>query len=78
MAGLRVIENAQEIERKSVIETLEAALAEAIAGKIRGVAIAVLRPDMAMNATWSDSDAAAPLVGAVALLQKRIVSSLDD
>lgn len=75
---LRVIESAQEIEKKSVIETLEAALEEAKAGKIRGVAIAVVRPDMALNTSWSDSDAAAPLVGAVALLQKRIVQSLDD
>ena len=75
---LRVIENAQEIEKRSVIETLEAALDEAKEGKIRGVAIAVVRPDMALNTSWSDSDAAAPLIGAVALLQKRIVQSLDD
>ena len=75
---LRVIENAQEIEKRSVIETLEAALDEAKEGKIRGVAIAVVRPDMALNTSWADSDAAAPVIGAVALLQKRIVQSLDD
>ncbi len=74
---LHVIETAQDLDRKSVIETLEAALAEAKEGLVRGVALAMVRPDLALNTSWSDSNAAAPLVGAVALLQKRIVESLD-
>ncbi|MDB5620519.1 hypothetical protein [Tardiphaga sp.] len=77
MSKLHVIETAQDLDRKSVIETLEAALAEAREGLIRGVALAVVRPDLALNTSWSDSNAAAPLVGAVAVLQKRIVESLD-
>jgi hypothetical protein len=75
---LHVIETGQDLDRKSVVETLEAALDEAKRGLIRGVALAVVRPDLALNTSWSDSNSAAPLVGAVALLQKRIIESMDD
>jgi len=77
MGTVRVLETEQDLDRKSVVETLEFALAEAKDGLIRGVALAVVRPDLALNTSWSDSNSAAPLVGAVALLQKRIVESLD-
>lgn len=78
MANLHILETEQDLDRKSVIEVLEAALQDAKDGNVRGVALAVVRPDLALNTSWSDSSAAAPLIGAVALLQKRIIESLDD
>jgi hypothetical protein len=78
MNNVRVINTTVEQDRASVIETLEDALEDAKAGNIRSVAIAVVRPDLALNACWSDSDSAAPLIGAVALLQKRLIEALDD
>lgn len=77
-AEIRVLENRATLDNRSVVETLEAALEQAKAGDIRSVALAVVRPTGACNTAWSDCNAAAaPLVGAVALLQKRLVNTFD-
>lgn len=77
-AELKVFESRALLDNRSVIETLETALEQARAGDIRSIAIAVVRPSGSCNAAWSDcNDVAAPLVGAVALLQKRLINQFD-
>lgn len=56
----------------SVVQRLEELLTEAREGKITAVAIAALRTDRAISATWSETDDFAGLLGAVARLEYRL------
>lgn len=62
---------------KSAVETLEVALAQARAGEIASIAIAVVRPNGAVNTAFSATTEAARLMGAVALLQRRVIENVE-
>lgn len=62
---------------ESVIEVMEKLMEEAKAGKIVAIAAAVIRPDGCMNSTFSQSDNAALLLGAIQLLSFRVLESLE-
>lgn len=64
-------------DRDKVIRVLEDALREARAGDIVNVALAVVRPDLALNTSWSPSSSIAPMLAAVSLLKHRILTKLD-
>jgi hypothetical protein len=62
---------------ESVIEVLDALMNDAKEGKIVAIAAAVIRPDGCMNCTYSQTDNAAYLLGAIQLLSSRILKSLE-
>jgi hypothetical protein len=62
----------------SVVETLEEVLAEARAGDITAVAIAIVRPNGAINSTTSETDDVGTLLGAITLMQGRVTRECDD
>jgi hypothetical protein len=62
---------------ESVIEVLDALMASAKEGKIVAIGAAVIRPDGCMNSTFSQSDNAAQLLGAIQLLSYRVLESLE-
>lgn len=62
--------------RASVLRTLAEVIADAEAGNIVGVAIAVVRPNMAINVAISECDNAGAMLGSVALLQSRVLANL--
>ena len=63
---------------QSIIEVLEAVLQEAREGCVAEVAIALVRPNGAANTSWSETDNAAALVGAITLCANRLSRRLDD
>jgi hypothetical protein len=63
--------------QRSVIDTLETALAEAREGKVAAVALALVRPSGAINTSRSECDDVGRLLGAMALSQARMCSSID-
>ena len=68
----------RDIVHQSVIETLEAALIEAREGEIIGIALGVVRPDLSINTSWSQTDGIGPLLGASSLLHHRLLMALED
>lgn len=65
-------------EKKSAIETLEAVLEQAREGRVAGVAIAVVRPNDACNSSHSETNHAPALLGAVTLLNYRLLRYIED
>lgn len=78
MAELRVLETRTEEVRKDVVATIREVLAEAEAGKIKAVAIAVVNSDGSTASSWSQSDVFAALAGAITRLQHRLQVRADD
>lgn len=79
MGDLHVLQSRLQRDNMSVIERVEEALEQAKAGEIRSIALAVVRPDFALNTAWSDcNDATGPLIAATVLLQKRLVEKFDE
>lgn len=66
----------REACRASVIQTLEAALADAREGRIIAVSISIVRPDGAANCSRSQTDDVARLLGAITLAQGRLLANL--
>lgn len=77
-ADLVVLQTERAACLLSVIETLEAALAEAKAGNIVAVALSVVRPSGAINTSRSQTDDVARLLGAVGLTHARLVKAIDE
>lgn len=77
---LKVIQPGQDRQEciASVIETLEHVLAQARAGKVVAVGVALVRPNMAINHCRSLTDSLGTLLGAMALLQGRALDDLED
>jgi hypothetical protein len=63
-------------DQESVVFILEDLLEEARAGKIQAVGVAIIRPDLSMHSSWSESHAAV-LLGGISVLQHRVIESLD-
>ena len=61
---------------EAAISLLETALTEAKNGDIVAVAIAVVRPTGHTNCAFTDFDNAGMLLGAVALLQSRLIVNI--
>jgi nicotinamidase-related amidase len=80
MAEIHKFETAEQIDRKSVVETLEEVLADARAGNIEAVVVSVVRPKgHATNCTWSTSSAAASaMVGAASFTLHRLMRDLTE
>lgn len=70
MPDLHVIE--AEPEANDIAEKLRAALADAEAGRLSSIAIAVVYRDGATGNSWSKMPSIGTLVGSVALLQARL------
>jgi hypothetical protein len=62
---------------ESVMGVLDELMKEAKEGRLAAIAVAVIRPDGCMNSTFSNSDKAAMLLGAVQLLSSRLLASLE-
>lgn len=77
-ANLVLLETERAACCNSVIETLEEALAEARAGQIIAVGIAVVRPNGSINSSRSQTDNVAPLLGAMVLAQTRFTKAIED
>lgn len=60
-----------------VIEALEETLAEARAGKVSAVAIAILYRDAMTSARWSRTMFVSALLGAIARLNHRLNAEID-
>jgi hypothetical protein len=63
-------------DRESVVRTLEKMLHQAREGDVQAVAIAWVGATGGINAAWSESNAAS-MLGAVSLLQYRLLNTLD-
>lgn len=77
MTELRVLDTEREQCIRNSIETLESALEEARAGRVVAVAIAVLRPKGEINVGHSDTADVGRLLGAISLLQWRLLNNLE-
>lgn len=76
MAEILSLITERDVCRSSVIETIEKALQQAKDGEILAVGLAVVRPDHAVCTSWSQTDVVGTLLGAVTLLQKKMVDQL--
>lgn len=76
MAEIVALKTERAAFREEVVSLLEQALAEARAGDVAAVAIAVVRPDGHVNCGFTDFDTAGPLLGSVALLQARLIANV--
>lgn len=77
MADIRVLPPSRPHLARNSEEILEETLQEVRDGDIAQVAIALVRPDGSLDAYWVETDEAAKLLGAVALLQYRLVAEVD-
>jgi hypothetical protein len=59
---------------ENVVETLRHALAQAEAGQIKAVAVVGIMPDMSVMTAASSNDCLPSLVGALAILQHRLLN----
>lgn len=75
MPLVEVLGTSADRDRASVIETLEAILADARAGNISAIALAYLRPDGSANNCWSDTHTSMTLIGAITILQYSIAGA---
>lgn len=78
IAEVTSLKTAKTRAQEDALRVLEIALADAQAGEIEAVAIAVVRPDGAANACWSTAENTITLLGSVDLLRGRIVKGLLD
>ena len=61
-----------KLVENDIVERLEHFLQRAKAGELKGMALAYVTTDDAIGTSWSRSEAAGTLMGAVALLQHRL------
>ena len=75
-AKIHALQTTAVTDRESVVHTLEKMLQHAREGHVQAVAVAWVGPTGRVNAAWSDSNAASTL-GAVSLLQYRLLNTLE-
>jgi hypothetical protein len=73
--SITLLKTAADHCNESVIERLNHVLERAKAGEVVAVGIAYVLHSGAISTTWSSSEPAAPLLGAIALLQHEFISS---
>ncbi len=71
------LKTVRQINNSSVIEVLKHTLKEARAGKITAVTVAMVRPDGAANAYFSNTDQASAMLGALTVAQGRFFNALE-
>jgi hypothetical protein len=76
MTALRVIE--AEPVGGDIVDKLQTALNEALAGRLSSVAIAVVYRDGATGSSWSEAPSLGLLLGSATLLQARIAKLVTD
>jgi hypothetical protein len=74
MSHVLTIVSRPEQVRRDVVSVLEEFLADAKAGRLAGIAIAGIKPDLQAITHWSDCEHAAAMIGAVAILQHRLAA----
>lgn len=67
-----------KLVRESAVKTLKEALDEAKRGEIVAVAIAVVRPNNAVNTSRSETDDIGRLLGAIDLLHYRTLKATEE
>ncbi len=77
MAELRVLETKPQRAQQSVIDMLDEVRAEADAGKVHSIAIAIVLPDGSVNTSRSAADNAPALLGALALAHSRLLKEME-
>ena len=65
-----------ERDQESAINTLKAILDQAVEGRVSGVGIAIVRPHGGIDTTFSGTQQGPALVGAITLLQHRILKNI--
>lgn len=79
VAEVEQFKPADELNKQSVVKTLEELTKSAVAGEISAIVIGIVRPDGALNTEWSESNrSAAQMLGASSLLLYRLNKYLDD
>lgn len=79
MGEIHVLETERGLCKQSVVEMLEEALRQARDDDdVVAVAIAVVRPDGAVNGCFSQSDVGPTLLGALEMLKGRLVRFLGE
>jgi hypothetical protein len=76
MAKIHTLRTTAATDRESVVRTLEKMLRHAHEGHVQAVAVAWVGPTGRVNAAWSHSNAAS-MLGAVSLLQYRLLNTLE-
>lgn len=74
---LRVIENDRAEERQEAMGVLTAVMDEVKSGEVVAVAVAVVYTDGSVSTVQSDTDDGPALLGAIAMLQHRMLRQLD-
>lgn len=72
MAEVRVLQTVMDKEKLDAIEVLEDVLAEAKAGNVQSVAIAIVAPDSTLGTAWS-SGGAGLMLGAMRYLESELI-----
>ena len=75
---LTVISSDRDQDNQSAIETLEAALREARAGRVSAVAIAIVRPNGHINTSSSATVRGPALLGCTILMQHRVLEKMEE
>jgi hypothetical protein len=81
MAELKVVpftgpKKAIDEDREGAVNTIKEMLADAEKGRITAVSIAYVRPEGSVGTIWSPGEVG-PMLGAVALLQFRLIDQLE-
>jgi len=75
MVDLRVLETFRDEVNQAVVDILEEALDRAKRGELAGVAIASVKSDkMTASTVFAKTDSLPALIGAVAILQNRLLT----
>lgn len=77
MAQVVPLKTERASSNEAAILMLEDMLAQARAGEVVAVGIAVVRPGSHINCGFTDFDNAGLLLGAVALLQSRVLANME-
>ncbi len=76
-AEIHVFEPEKSIEQREAIEVLEEVLAEAKAGLVRSVAVAIVRPDGSSTGSWS-SCGVTSMVGSIEIMKMNLTLAADE
>jgi hypothetical protein len=77
MAKIHTLRTTAVTDRESVVHTLEKMLQHAREGHLQAVAIAWVGATGGINAAWSENSNAASILGAVSLLQYRLLNAVE-
>ena len=65
-------------DQQSVVDVLEGMLEDARNGEFVAIAVAAVRPTMAVDTAWSSSDYGAALLGAVSIMSQRLIRRIEE